>query len=90
MTLDQPTFIQHGVVHYSVGNMTSNVPRTASRVLTNAALSYLKALAQDGVAGAIKADPALARGIYTYKGEMVHPRLGGHFGIPTTNLNDLL
>jgi alanine dehydrogenase len=90
MTLDQPTFIQHGVVHYCVGNMTSNVPRTASRVLTNAALPYLKALAQDGVAGAIKADPALARGVYTYKGEMVHPRLGGHFGIPTTNLNDLL
>jgi alanine dehydrogenase len=89
-TLDQPTFIQHGVVHYCVGNMTSNVPRTASRVLTNVALPYVKALAQKGVAGAIAADPALGRGVYLYEGKMVRKRLGDHFGIPTENLNDLL
>jgi len=90
MTLDQPTFIQHGVVHYCVGNMTANVPRTASRVLTNAALPYVKAIAQDGFEGAVQADPALAKGVYLYKGEMVNPRVGDHFGIPAKNLNDLL
>jgi alanine dehydrogenase len=90
MTLDQPTFIQHGVVHYCVGNMTANVPRTASRVLTNHALPYVKALAERGVDGAGKADPALAKAIYIYKGEMVHAGLGEHFGIPSRNLNDLL
>lgn len=90
MALDQPTFIQHGVVHYCVGNMTSNVPRTASRVLTNVALPYIKALAKRGVAGAVKADPALARGICLFQGRMVHQRLGDHFRIPTENLNDLL
>lgn len=89
-TLDQPTFIQHGVVHYCVGNMTSNVPRTASRVLTNAALPYVMALAQKGFAGALKADSALARGVYLYQGKMLHPALGDHYGIPTHNLNDLL
>jgi alanine dehydrogenase len=90
MTLDQPTFIQHGVVHYCVGNMTSNVPRTASRVLANAALPYLKALAERGLDGAIRGDPALARGVFLYEGKMVHAGLGDHFGIPTENLNDLL
>ena len=90
MTLEQPTFIHHGVVHYCVGNMTANVPRTASRVLTNAALPYVKALAQNSVAVALENDPALARGIYLYEGEMVHAGLGDHFGIPTKNLNDLL
>jgi alanine dehydrogenase len=90
MTLDQPTFIQHGVVHYCVGNMTSNVPRTASRVLTNVALPYIKALAKRGVGGALKADPALARGVCLLEGRMVHQRLGDHFGIPVENLNDLL
>jgi alanine dehydrogenase len=70
--------------------MTSNVPRTASRVLTNVALPYVKALAQKGVAGAIAADPALGRGVYLYEGKMVRKRLGDHFGIPTENLNDLL
>ena len=89
-TLDQPTFLRHCVVHYCVPNMTANVPRTASRVLTNAALPYVKALAKLGVSGAIRADSALARGIYMFRGTMVHERLGDHFGIPTTNLNDLL
>lgn len=90
MTLDQPTFIQHGVVHYCVPNMTANVPRTASRVLTNVALPYAKAIAQKGVAGAVQADTALARGVQLYEGKVVHPGLGEHFGIPIHNLNDLL
>ena len=89
-TLDRPTFLQHGVVHYCVPNMTANVPRTASRVLTNAALPYVKALAGQGLTGALKADPALAGGVYLYEGKMVHPGLGEHFGIESIPLEDLL
>jgi len=90
MTLDRPTFQQHGVVHYCVFNMTANVPRTASRVLTNAALPYIKALAKKGLSGALAADPALAGGVYLYRGKMVHQGLGEHFDIPVTPLSDLL
>lgn len=89
-TLDRPTFMQHGVVHYCVPNMTANVPRTASRVLTNAALPYVKALAKKGLRAALEDDLALARGVYTFEGKMVHTRLGEHFGIPSTPLTDLL
>jgi alanine dehydrogenase len=90
MTLEEPTFIQHGVVHYCVGNMTSNVPRTASRVLTNAALPYVRALAGEDPDTALRQDPALAGGVYLYKGQMVHRGIGEHFGIPTTPLADLI
>lgn len=90
MTLDQPTFLQHGVVHYCVGNMTSNVPRTASRVLTNAALPYVRALSRGGLDGALRQDPALAEGVYLYKGQMVHRGIGEHFGVPAKPLSDLL
>lgn len=89
-TLDRPTFFQHGVVHYGVPNMTANVPRTASRVLTNAALPYVMALAENGLQKAFLADPALAGGVYLYEGQMVHEALGEHFGIPSTPLADLL
>ena len=89
-TLDRPTFVQHGVVHYCVPNMTANVPRTASRVLTNAALPYVKALAKKGLKGALRDDPALAGGVYLYEGQMVHPGLADHFGIPSNPLEDLL
>lgn len=89
-TLDRPTFVQHGVVHYCVPNMTANVPRTASRVLTNAALPYIKALARKGLKNALLDDPALAAGVFTYDGQMVHRGVGEHFGIPSTPLEDLL
>jgi alanine dehydrogenase len=89
-TLDRPTFTQHGVVHYCVPNMTANVPRTASRVLTNAALPYVKSLAQKGLNDALLADPALAGSVCTYEGKLVNAGLSEHFGIPFTPLEDLL
>lgn len=89
-TLDHPTFNRHGVVHYCVGNMTANVPRTASRVLTNVALPYVKALAASGIHGALRSNPALARGIHMLKGKLVHQGLGDHFGLPVHSLQDLL
>ncbi len=89
-TIDQPTFKVHNVVHYCVSNMTANVPRTASRVMTNAALPYVKALAHKGVAAALKDDPSLAGAVHIYRGTMVHPGLAEHFGIPHTPLEEVL
>jgi len=73
-----------------VPNMTANVPRTASRVLTNAALPFVKALARKGLKGALLDDPALAGAVCTFEGRMVNAGLGEHFGIPSTPLEDLL
>jgi alanine dehydrogenase len=89
-TLDQPTFKQHGVVHYCVPNMTANVPRTASRVLTNAALPYVQAVAERGVVGALEAEPSLEGAVYLYEGTMVRMRLGGDLGLDPVPLPDIL
>jgi len=89
-TLDLPVFTQHGVVHYCVSNMTANIPRTASRVLTNVALPYVKALARKGLEGALTEDPSLAGAVYVYKGRMAHRGLGDYFGIPAEPIEDLL
>jgi alanine dehydrogenase len=89
-TLDRPTFVQHGVVHYCVPNMTANVPRTASRVLATAALPYVEALANKGVKEALRDDPGLAAGVFTFEGHLVHQGIGEHWDIPVNNLNDLL
>jgi alanine dehydrogenase len=70
--------------------MTANVPRTASRVLTNAALPYVKALARRGLDTALAEDPALAGGVYTYKGKMTNADLAEHFDIPFNPLEGLL
>lgn len=89
-TLDEPTFQAHGVIHYCVPNMTANIARTSSRALANAALPYLARLADLGVVEALRQEPSLARGTYTYRGRLVQPLVGEVLGLATTPLAELL
>ena len=49
-THDDPTFVKHGVLHYSVANMPGVVPRTSTIALSNATLPYILKLADKGLA----------------------------------------
>jgi alanine dehydrogenase len=89
-TLADPVFERHGVVHYCVPNMTSNVARTASRALASAALPYLIEIAQNGTESALRENPGLAAGAYLYKGELVHRRVGDTLDMPVTPIERLL
>jgi alanine dehydrogenase len=89
-TLDNPTFVVHGVVHYCVPNMSSNIARTASRVLSDAALPYVMEIAARGLDAALKADAGLAAGVYTYQGKLVHQAVARHLGTPHESLAALL
>ena len=55
-----PTFEVDGITHYCVANMPGAVPITSTHALTNATLPYAIALADHGVAGAIRRDPGPA------------------------------
>jgi alanine dehydrogenase len=72
-THHDPTFLEHGVVHYCVGNMPGAVPATSTLALTNATLPYIVAVAVHGVDAACERDPALAKGVNTRGGEVVNP-----------------
>ena len=63
-----PVYEVDGIIHYCVTNMPGAVPRTSTFALTNATLPYALEIANKGVMGAIQEDPALKRGINTYKG----------------------
>lgn len=89
-TLGDPVFMAHGVIHYCVPNMTANVPRTASRALSNAALPYLRALASRGLDAALREDAGLGAGVYLYRGRLVKETVGQVLGIPATPLPELL
>jgi alanine dehydrogenase len=89
-TLDNPTFTAHGVVHYCVPNMSSNIARTASRVLSDAALPYVLEIASQGLEAALAADPGLAAGVYAYRGTLVHQAVARHVGAPPESLAALL
>ena len=63
-----PVYEVDGIIHYCVANMPGAVPRTSTFALTNVTLPYALEIANKGVIGAIQGDPALKRGINTYKG----------------------
>src|SRR5262249_2523987 len=68
-----PTFEVDGVTHYCVANMPGAVPITSTHALTNATLPYAMALADEGVAAAIRRDPGLRPGVNVAGGEGTHP-----------------
>ena len=71
-THSDPYYIKYGVVHYSVANMPGAVPRTSTFALTNATLPYALKIADAGAEGAMKADPALMKGLNVYKGVLTY------------------
>ena len=70
-----------GVIHYCVANMPGAVPSTSTQALSNVTLPYIVAMANDGPAGAMRRDPALARGLNTFGGHITHDALGEALGI---------
>jgi alanine dehydrogenase len=84
-TLLDPTYVVSGVVHYGVANMPALVPRTSTFALANATLPYVLALAARGARDAVRADPALARGVNVWRGRVIHPAVASSLGeTPTT------
>ncbi len=89
-TLATPIYDEENVVHYCVTNMPAAVPHTSSYALTNATLSYVLAIANHGLEGAMVADPALRRGLNTYDGHVTHPAVAAAVGRPVVDPATLL
>jgi len=71
-THSKPTYEQHGVIHYAVGNIPGAVPHTSTYGLTNATLPYVVALA-DGAKGAVARYPELLGGVNVAQGQVTNP-----------------
>jgi alanine dehydrogenase len=71
-THTDPIYIQHGVVHYAVGNMPGAVPYTSTYSLTNATLPYQLDVARLGALGAATQSEALRHGLNTARGHITN------------------
>jgi alanine dehydrogenase len=89
-TPDNPTFKVAGVTHYCVPNMTSNVPRTASRALSIVVREYLEEIAGSGIDAALGKDQGLAQGVFMYKGFMCNKPACEALGMDCSDLSELL
>lgn len=88
-THNDPYFVKHGVLHYSVANMPGAVPRTSTLALTGATLPYALKIANMGAEAACKADPALMKGLNTYDGKLTFKAVAEAQGLEYTDPRDL-
>jgi alanine dehydrogenase len=89
-THDDPIFRVHGSVFYCVANMPGAVPNTSTHALTNVTLPYVMALANQGTAGAVATDRALAHGVNVVSGQVVLPEVAGAHGMTAVALEEVL
>jgi alanine dehydrogenase len=86
----EPTFEVDGITHYCVTNMPGAVPITSTNALTNATLPYAIALADHGVAEAIRRDPGLRLGVNVAGGNVTHPAVAEGVGMEYVPVEDAL
>jgi alanine dehydrogenase len=79
-TLRDQTYVEEGVIHSCVPNLTATVARTTSYAIANAALPYLLSMGEHGLLGSYKVMPSLLAGINVYQGELVHAGIAAALG----------
>ena len=81
-THHDPVFVEEGVTHYCVANMPGAYARTATQALTNVTYPYIELLADSGLAGACKRQPALLSGINVMNGKLTQKAVADAHGLP--------
>jgi alanine dehydrogenase len=76
-----PTYVEHGVIHYCVTNMPGAVARTSTFALNNATLPFAIALADKGWQRALADDPHLRAGLNIAAGQVTHPAVAHDLGL---------
>ncbi len=69
-THDNPTFIEEGVIHYCVPNISSIAARTATNTLSYVVFPFIDEIANVGIDAALEDNPEIQTALATYKGEI--------------------
>lgn len=88
-TMDDPVYVEEGVVHYGVANMPGSVPHTSTNALTAATLPYALRLAEHGLE-ALRTDAALGAGLNVLGGKVTNRGVAEALNVPVASLDDVL
>jgi len=86
----EPIYVEEEVVHYCVTNMPAIVPNTSTYALTNSTLSYGLMLANRGFSQALARNKALANGLNTFGGKVIHEGVATAFNLPLTPVEEAI
>lgn len=88
---NNPFYRKHGVIHYCIPNIASNVSRTASYALSNIISPLLHNISGfGGFEKFIKNSEGLRNGAYLYKGALTNEHIAKRFELKYTDLELLL
>jgi alanine dehydrogenase len=89
--LTNPSFVEHGVVHYCVPNLPAIVARTASIALSNVLIPILISIGEiGGIDNYIKNSKSFRKGVYVYNGILTNSALAEKFNLPYKDIDLLL
>lgn len=89
-TLQEPTFVEDGVIHYCVKNVPASVPVTATRALSNALLPFVREISGQGLADALSANPGLQQGVTVAEGRIIDSKLARSTGTEHSSVSSVL
>ena len=81
-THSDPIFLVDGVVHYCVTNIPGAVPRTSTEALCNVSFPFIEEIANLGLSESLGRDPALAKGLNTYEGQVTNRAVADSLSLP--------
>lgn len=90
-TMEDPFFIKHDVVHCGLPNITSRMPRTTTKAISNFFLSYLLNYDEEGgLENMMLHNKNMKQSLYMYKGRHTKKSICDRFQLPYHDINLLL
>jgi len=80
-SLDEPTYVEEGVIHFCVPNVASAVARSSTRALANASMPYLRQVLEMGPRHALRMDKGLRRALVTIDGHITDAHTADWYGV---------
>lgn len=90
-TMDDPYVIKHGVIHCGLPNLTSKMPRTTTKAISNFFLSYiLNYDIEGGFENMLIRKNEMKQSLYMYKGRHTKKVICDRFGLTYHDINLLI
>lgn len=90
-TMDNPYVIKHDVIHCGLPNLTSRIPRTTTKAISNFFLSYILSYDNEGgFENTLIHKNEMKQSLYMYKGRHTNRLLCDRFDLPYHDINLLI
>jgi len=90
-TMENPYIIKHGVIHCGLPNLTSRMPRTTTKAISNFFLSYILHYDEEGgFENMLVRKNEMKQSLYMYKGRHTKKIICDRFGLTYHDINLLI